>query len=410
MRSGTSWTRGCRTSSAAGLKTSGDCSRKSPGRVRGFVGMYNATHGRPQGTPVDLWGVDVSDEYTHERIGSVGGLFDEVLRPAPGGVRIGPQAFDVASADSGGGLDRSRTSGPGMPLPLPLVVLEMRYLGESKYDQPGLSGRIDHPMMAGTIERLTRMARAGDAAAALPRLPASREGRRVATRLRQAAPTRGRPGHNAAGKLQEAVRVYLARFPGESAALGMTVGPVAERLGVWGLEFAAPVGPHPGTGAQPPGPVPSSDAPGAIRQAAPAAAAELTTVADARPDVRTVFLPAEAGTVDLRPVRDMLWRERRLGPLPGGRDRPRRPVRVVVARMPDGVLGQAVLGRLRGEFAATGREAFAPAPGNRVVVRDGDLAVIDSHGQPGQWVEVGSARPARRLGYGTLDNGHLGST
>jgi hypothetical protein len=104
----------------------------------------------------------------------------------------------------------------------------------------------------------------------------------------------------------------------------------------------------------------------------------------------------------------MLWRECRLGPLPGGRDRPRRPVRVVVALMPDGVPGQIVLGRLRGEFAATGREAFAPAPGNRVVVRDGDLAVIDSHGQPGQWVEVGSARPARRLGYGTLDNGHLG--
>jgi hypothetical protein len=106
----------------------------------------------------------------------------------------------------------------------------------------------------------------------------------------------------------------------------------------------------------------------------------------------------------------MLWRERHLGSLPGGRGRPRRPVRVVVARMPDGVLGQAVLGRLRGEFAATGREAFVPAPGNRVVVRDGDLAVIDSHGQPGRWVEVGSARPARRLGYGTLDNGHLGLT
>jgi hypothetical protein len=106
----------------------------------------------------------------------------------------------------------------------------------------------------------------------------------------------------------------------------------------------------------------------------------------------------------------MLRRDRHLGPLPGGRDRPRRPVRVVVAQMPDGVLGQVVLGRLRGEFAATGREAFEPAPGNRVVVRDDDLAVIDSHGRPGRWVEVGSARPARRLGYGTLDNGHLGLT
>jgi hypothetical protein len=210
--------------------------------------------------------------------------------------------------------------------------------------------------------------------------------------------------------LQEAVSVYLARFPGERAALGMTVGPVAGRLGVPGLEHVAPAGPHPGTSAQPAGSGASSDASGAMRQADPAAVAELTAVADARPDVRTVFLPAEAGTVDLRPVRDMLWRERHLGPLPGGRNRPRRPVRVVVARMPDGVFGQAVLGQLRGAFAATGREAFAPAPGSRVVVRDGDLAVIDADGQPGRWVEVGSARPARRLGYGTLDNGHLGLT
>jgi hypothetical protein len=289
----------------------------------------------------------------------------------------------------------------------------MRYLSQSKYDRPGLRDRIDHPMMSGTTERLTRMARAGDAAAAFARrLPASREGQRVANRLRQvwATTARGGPGHYAAGKLQEAVTVYLAQFPGDSAALGMTVGPVAERLGVRYLERAAPGGPHPGALAQPPGPVTSSGAPGAIHQAAPAAVAELTTVADARPDVRTVFLPAAAGTVDLRPVRDMLWRERQLGRLPGGRDRPRRPVRIVVARMPDGVFGQAVLGQLRGEFAATGREAFAPAPGNRVVVWDGDLAVIDSHGRPGRWVEVGSARPARRLGYGTLDNGHLGFT
>jgi hypothetical protein len=382
---------------------------------QGFTDMYNATHGRPEGMPVNLWDLEVSDEYTHERIGSVGGLFDEILRPAPGGVRIGPQAFDVAPADSGGGLDRSGASGPGMPLPL--VVLEMRYLGESKYDRPGLRGRIDQPMMTSTIERLTRMAQAGDAAAAFARrLTASREGRRVATRLRQVATTREGPGRDVAGNLREAVEAYLARFPGESVALGMTVGPVAERLGVRGLGRATPAGPHPGAGAnpgagaQPPGPVTSSDAPDAIRQAAPEAVAELTSVADARPDVRTVFLPAEAETVDLRPVRDMLWRERHLGALPGGRGRPRRPVRVVVARMPDGMLGQAVLGRLRGEFAATGREAFAPAPGNRVVIRDGDLAVTDSHGQPGRWVEVGSARPTRRLGYGTLDNGHLGLT
>jgi hypothetical protein len=378
--------------------------------VQAFAVMYNNARGRPEGTPVDLWDVEVSDEYTHERIGSVGGLFDEILRPAPGGARIGSQAFDVAPADSGAGLDRSRASGPG--LPLPLVVLEMRYLGESKYDHPALGNRIDHRMMADIIERLTRMARAGDAAAAFARqLPASRAGQRVATRLQQVAAMPGGPRHHAAaGKLQEAVRVYLARFPGERAALGMTVGPVAERLGVRDLEHPAPAGSHPGTSAQPAGPVTSGDEPGAMHQAAPVAAAELATVADARPDVRTVFLPTEAGTVDLRPVRDMLWRERHLGPLPGGRNRPRRPVRVVVARMPDGVFGQAVLGQLRGAFAATGREAFAPAPGNRVVVRDGDLAVIDADGQPGWWVEVGSARPTRRLGYGTLDNGHLGLT
>jgi hypothetical protein len=77
------------------------------------------------------------------------------------------------------------------------------------------------------------MAQAGGAAAAFAhQLPASREGQRVATWLRQAAVTPGEPGQHAARNLREAVRVYLDRFPGANTALGMTVRLVAERLGV----------------------------------------------------------------------------------------------------------------------------------------------------------------------------------
>jgi hypothetical protein len=86
-------------------------------------------------------------EYTGAYLGKVGQLFDEILRPDAGGERIGPEVFDIARADSGG-LDRSRGSGPGAPLPL--LVLELRDFCQSKYDleeRPGMYGMIDYPMM-----------------------------------------------------------------------------------------------------------------------------------------------------------------------------------------------------------------------------------------------------------------------
>ena len=52
----------------------------------------------------------------------MGRLFDEILRPAAEGPRIGQHRFAIASADSGAGLDRQ---GGG----LPLVVLELRSYG-----------------------------------------------------------------------------------------------------------------------------------------------------------------------------------------------------------------------------------------------------------------------------------------
>ncbi len=199
------------------------------------------------GESSDLWNVPFYDEDTDVRIGTVGRLFDEILRPAPEGERIGPEVFDIGRADSGG-LDRSRGRGPGMPLPL--VVLEMRDLGQSKYDaaeRPETYRMIDDPMMADTIERMTGMARRGEAAAEFARqLPTSPEGRLVRAWLGQvAAALRGAERDGAAQILRQAAGLYLDRFPGDSAALNLTLAPFTEWLGVAGLVQADGADPAP---------------------------------------------------------------------------------------------------------------------------------------------------------------------
>jgi hypothetical protein len=198
-----------------------------------FAAVYNAEHGRPEGARVDLWDVVFSDEVTRAPIATVGQLFDEILRPAPEGTRIEPEDFDIAHADSGG-LDRSHGSGPGMPLPL--LVLELRDLSQSKHDwreRPGTYRMIDFPMMEDLIERMTGVARRGEAAAEFARrLPGSPQGRSVTTWLRQvAAAPRGAERDRAAQELRRAAERYLDQFPGESSALNMTLGPFTEQYG-----------------------------------------------------------------------------------------------------------------------------------------------------------------------------------
>jgi hypothetical protein len=71
-----------------------------------FAQQHNTARGRPEDAQIeqiDLWNVVFYDEYTRDPIATVGQLFDEILRPAPGGPRIGPDVFDVGAADSGAG-------------------------------------------------------------------------------------------------------------------------------------------------------------------------------------------------------------------------------------------------------------------------------------------------------------------
>ena len=144
---------------------------------------------------------------------------------------------------------------------------------------------------------------------------------------------------------------------------------------------------------------------------------DLGSVADRRPDVRTVFLPSSGDDVELSEITRLLMGERASDilnrgipgsfRLSGGSDRVRRPVRIVTA-MPAGPAGEAVLERLRRQFAKSGREAFAPEPGTRVVFEHGDLAVVDGDARPARWVSVGADRPAQALGYETDEHGRLG--
>ena len=210
------------------------------GLVPDFAQQYNAMHGRSAGAPVDLRAVEFSDEYTGAFLGTVGQLFDELLRPDPGGERIKQEVFDVARADSGGP-DWSRGRGPGAPLPL--VVLEMRSFARSKYsrdERPGMSSMIDDQMMMDRIGRMTSMAGRGEAAAeSARRLPATPEGQLVLAWLRQtAAAEEGAVRDGVALNLRQAVAAYLARFPGERAVLGVTLGPFTEWLRLSDLVWA----------------------------------------------------------------------------------------------------------------------------------------------------------------------------
>src|SRR5260370_40774450 len=71
--------------------------------------------------------------YSHPPVpvGTVGRLFDEILRPAAEGPRIGQLRFGVGPADSGAGLD---LQGGG----LPLGVLELRDYGPARFPRRGI--------------------------------------------------------------------------------------------------------------------------------------------------------------------------------------------------------------------------------------------------------------------------------
>jgi hypothetical protein len=195
-----------------------------------FVREYNSRHGRPADALVDLWQVEFYKVLSRRRIGTVGQLFDEILRPDPDGARIRPNAFEVGNADSGDGPDRSR--GPGY---LAQFVLELRYYGSSKSSDPletWMTRYVDRRMMVEDARRLERVVREGNAAAEFAlRLSRSAHGRLVVAWLREAL-TAG-PGRAAAAeRLRLAARWYLERFPGDRAALGKALGRAAARLGV----------------------------------------------------------------------------------------------------------------------------------------------------------------------------------
>ena len=179
----------------------------------------NPSDGDPDGTRLNLWDTVFSDEYTGIPIGTVGQLFDEILRPAPEGPRIGPEVFDVGPADFGAGLDRSSGSG------LPLVVLEMRVYGRSNIAEWQLDG---------IIEELADVAGWGEDAAAFARyLPGSPEGQGVLTAVRSAVAAPAEAGRDRAAEvLRQAVDSYLARFPLQRLDLDEALRPAAARLGL----------------------------------------------------------------------------------------------------------------------------------------------------------------------------------
>ncbi len=198
-----------------------------------YVRDYYAPDGQPV-AEVDPWNGTFFyfvDEHTYVPIGTVGHLFDEILRPSPAGPRIGPEVFDVALADSGPDLDRSRGTGPGAPLPQ--GVLEMRNYGRWKSYRPGTFGQIDYPMMLAYIERLTEVARRGDAVAHVAhRLSLTSAGRSITTWLRRSVGAPAGPQRDrAVGGLRQAIASYLNQNPGEYPALEQALRPAVRRLG-----------------------------------------------------------------------------------------------------------------------------------------------------------------------------------
>jgi hypothetical protein len=195
-----------------------------------FARAYNTASARPPDSPVEIWALKFTEQHT------VGQLFDRVLRPSSDDERIDQEdLFEIGRADSGG-LDRRGGREPGV---LPLVVLELRELGRSKYgpfERPELRARVDYPVMKEILGEVAGMVRRGEAAAEFARrLPATEEGRLVVASLRQAAAAaEGTERESAARILRQAAGQYLSRSPGEAEALEMTLGPLAEQFGMPG--------------------------------------------------------------------------------------------------------------------------------------------------------------------------------
>src|SRR6266851_2166579 len=197
-------------------------------RFPNFTDRYNRENGLQEGTPVDLWALEIASLGT-----TVGYLFDEILRPDPEGPRIRQEAFEVALADSGEGLDRSRGSG------LPLVVLEMRGYDRAEYLPPGTRRRLDFQMATDLIGQLTGVAERGEAAAEFAhRLRASQEGRWLTDSLREVVLARGAQRVSAGGRLRGAVGSYLDGFPVQRPELEQALVPAAQLLSVSGLAQA----------------------------------------------------------------------------------------------------------------------------------------------------------------------------
>ena len=202
-----------------------------------FGPRYNAAHERAGHLPVELWDVPIDDDAQEGSVHTVRELMDQVLRPVGEDERIGQDALDVRRADSGG-LDRADGVAGGA---LPLVVLELRYLGPARY---GRNSLVDDQRMVQILDSVAGMARQGEAAAEFARnLPGSLEGQLVMSWLREAAAaSAGGERENVAGLLRRAAGWYLDRFPDGAGELEMALGPVAEGLGVPGGFAAAGLG------------------------------------------------------------------------------------------------------------------------------------------------------------------------
>ena len=120
-----------------------------------------------------------------------------------------------------------------------------------------------------------------------------------------------------------------------------------------------------------PGPAgPDPDRTELSESAGPGDAGVVGRVAGALAGFRIVEVPVQDGVVDLRPVIKLFRNERVLGLVeaflgmaPGTLIGAPRPVRIVVAAMPAGSAGDAVIRRLWDEFAGSARVAFAPGAG-----------------------------------------------
>ena len=212
------WVRAFLADNADGIR---DLFAEEFGRVYPeFTSDYNYVRQWPEDQPVELWDVEFDfaapgGTWTY----TVGGLLDQMVRPVAEGERIRQSVFEVNQADSRG-LDR-----PGGRV-LPLVVLEVRTLGQVKYDPAKHDDLVNDQQLMQIIGAMTGMARRGAAAAEVARgLPRSLEGQLVAAWLRQAAAVPERAERDrAALMLRQAAGWYLGEFRDDAEALKMTLG------------------------------------------------------------------------------------------------------------------------------------------------------------------------------------------